>query len=150
MNFKVREFTKYIVVHCSATRPSMDIGKTDIDRWHRAKSWLAIGYHYVIKRDGTIEEGRPDNVMGAHVSGHNSHSVGICLIGGVDEHDINKAENNFTDEQFESLQELLTGLQEKYPEAVIQGHRDFTGVKKDCPSFDVKDWMVSIGMLFTP
>jgi len=150
MNFKKRELTNYIAVHCSATGPHMDIGKAEIDRWHRAKNWLAIGYHYVIKRDGTVEEGRPDDVVGAHVADFNSVSVGICMVGGVSKDDPNVPENNFTDEQFSSLQGLLVKLEEKYPDAIIQGHRDFPDVKKACPSFDVKDWMVSVGLMFTP
>lgn len=145
-NTKKRTRTDYIVVHCAATRPSMDIGAADIDRWHRAQGWACIGYHYVIRRDGTIEEGREEDAIGAHVSGHNTNSVGICLAGGVTEKDVNKAENNFTPQQFESLKALLQDLKKKYPQAKIQGHRDFPGVKKLCPSFDAKEWVKAQGI----
>ncbi|QFP93709.1 endolysin [Ralstonia phage P-PSG-11-1] len=140
-NTKKRDSTDYLVVHCSATKPSADIGAADIDRWHRKQGWRCIGYHYVIRRDGTVEEGRDPEVIGAHVSGHNENSLGICLAGGVSEKDVNVAENNFTPEQFASLQRLLTDLRAKYPRAIIQGHRDFPGVAKVCPSFSVKDWL---------
>lgn len=140
MNFTKRKKTTAIAIHCSATQPKQDIGAAEIERWHRKRSFLAIGYHYVIRRDGTLELGRPDDTVGAHVEGHNSTSVGICLVGGVDAK--LKAQNNFTDEQFATLRDLLVELKEKYPDAEIKGHRDFPNVAKDCPSFSVKDWLL--------
>ena len=74
-----------IAVHCAATTPDMDIGAATIDRWHKERGFSSIGYHYVIRRDGTLETGRPLNTPGAHVQGHNAHSIGICLAGGVDQ-----------------------------------------------------------------
>jgi N-acetylmuramoyl-L-alanine amidase len=141
-NTKVRASTDYIAVHCSATGPKQNIGAADIDKWHRAKGWKCIGYHYVIKRDGTVEEGRDDSTIGAHVENWNSVSVGICMVGGVDANDIKKAVNNFTPEQFDSLKTLLQKLKVKYPKAKIQGHRDFPKVAKACPSFDVAEWLM--------
>lgn len=139
-NSKKRDRTDFICVHCSATA-NQNIGAADIDRWHRKQGWAAIGYHYVIRRDGTVEEGRDVDVVGAHVSGFNSTSVGICMVGGVDANDHTKAKNNFTPEQFASLKQLLIDLKVKYPKAKIQGHRDFPNVKKACPSFDVAAWL---------
>lgn len=136
---KVRASTDFIVVHCAATKPKQDIGAADIDRWHRALGWACIGYHFVIRRDGTLEEGRIENQIGAHAEGHNANSVAICMAGGVD--DNLKAQNNFTEAQFKTLAEKLRELKAKYPHAVIQGHRDFPKVAKDCPSFDVKAWL---------
>lgn len=140
-NTKKRLKTDYIAIHCSATRPKQNISAADIDKWHRAKGWACIGYHYVIKRDGTVEQGRDDSVIGAHVENWNSVSLGICMIGGVDADDIKIAENNFTPEQFSSLKKLLQSLLIKYPDATIQGHRDFPKVAKACPSFDVAEWL---------
>ncbi|MGO3983368.1 N-acetylmuramoyl-L-alanine amidase [Pseudomonas sp. SAS7] len=140
---KPRAETDYLVVHCSATRPSQDIGAADINRWHRAKGWRCIGYHFVIRRNGVVEKGRELDQIGAHVEGHNINSVGICMAGGVTEADINVPENNFTPEQFASLKHLLGELKEKYPNATIQGHRDFPKVAKACPSFDVKPWVAA-------
>jgi N-acetylmuramoyl-L-alanine amidase len=143
----------FIAVHCSATPPSMpNIGAVEIDKMHRQRSFACIGYHYVIKRDGTIERGRPINTQGAHIEGYNSVSLGICLIGGVD--DKNRPVNNYTPEQFIALKELILTLQQTRPFALVLGHRDFSPDKnhdgvispneymKACPCFDVREWMI--------
>ena len=137
---KNRTTTDFIAVHCSATKPSMNIGAADIDRWHRQRGFKCLGYHFVIKRDGTVEEGRPVDQVGAHVENWNSVSVGVCMVGGVSEKDVNIAENNFTEAQFESLKKVVTDLKKRYPKASVQGHRDFPKVAKSCPSFDAKAW----------
>lgn len=143
---------QYLVVHCSATPPEQNIGVVELDRMHRERGFLKIGYHYVIRRNGVIEKGRADNEIGAHVEGYNHCSLGICLVGGVAHADTVKrdnngnlisfvAENNFTDDQFHSLALLLEKLRESFPHTTIQGHRDFPNVHKDCPSYDVKTWL---------
>lgn len=139
--FQERKTTTAIFIHCSATKPSMDIGATEIRKWHRNQGWVDIGYHYVIRRNGNIETGRPDNVAGAHVQGWNSRSVGICLVGGVSQEDANKPEANFTDSQMKSLGELLTRLKKKYPDAKIKAHHDVAN--KACPSFNVSLWLAT-------
>ena len=106
----MREETKYIVIHCSQTRPSQDIGAKEIDRWHRERGWLKIGYGKVIKRDGTIEQGRGDDEVQAHVKGYNHCSYGVCLVGGAKEENWKEEEDNFTGEQWESLKKLLEEL----------------------------------------
>lgn len=140
-NTKKRETTDFIAIHCSATSDKMNIGAADIDKWHRKNGWACIGYHYVIRRDGTVEEGRDEAVVGAHVANWNHNSIGICMVGGVDANDVSKAKNNFTEAQFASLKRLLVDLKTRYPKAKIQGHRDFPNVKKACPSFDVAAWL---------
>ena len=136
-----------IVIHCSATRanvdmkitlPGEDIGVKEIDKWHRERGYSGIGYHYVIRRNGTIENGRPLEKIGAHVAGYNSYSIGICLVGGVSAS--GRAENNFEPPQWDALKGLLITLRQRFPEADILGHRDFPNVKKDCPCFDVRAW----------
>lgn len=139
--FTKRKATDWIVVHCSATPEHMDVGVKEIRQWHRQRGFVDIGYHYVIRRDGTVETGRPEDTVGAHVEGYNTASIGVCLVGGVDAK--GKAANNFTVAQFTALLEILTRLQEKYNNPKIQGHRDFPGVRKDCPSFDVKTWLAT-------
>lgn len=126
-----------IVIHCAATKEGLNFHASDIDRWHRQRGFKKIGYHYVIDLDGTIEKGRDESEVGAHVSGHNAHSIGICYIGGCDK-DM-KPKDTRTLAQKESIIRLLTQLLCKYPNADIKGHRDFPGVKKACPSFDVRD-----------
>lgn len=135
------EDVEVIAVHASATPPSMDIGADEIRRWHLKRGWLDIGYHYVIRRDGTLEEGRDLSTRGAHVADHNHRSIGICMVGGSAEEDVNKAEANYTFAQYQCLKSLLDYLKEHFPDATIQGHRDFPDVAKECPSFNVKAFM---------
>jgi N-acetylmuramoyl-L-alanine amidase len=137
-----KRFIDCLVVHCSATNPKADIGAKDIDRWHRKQGWKCIGYHFVIRRSGTIEKGRDITMVGAHVAGHNAHTVAICMAGGVDAK--GRPENNFTPAQFASLQALLKGLVGVLGKVRICGHRDFPSVAKACPSFDVKQWLQEI------
>lgn len=147
------KLTQFIAIHCSATRASQNIGAKEIDAMHRQRGFSCIGYHYVIKRDGAIERGRPINTIGAHVEGYNSVSVGVCLIGGINAK--GKAENNFTPAQFESLRDLITYIKNSYSKAVVQGHRDFSKDQnndgkitsnewmKQCPCFDVKEFLAA-------
>lgn len=146
-----RKHTDLIVIHCSATQPEHDIGVAEIDAWHKNRGFAAIGYHWVIRRDGALEPGRPEWAVGAHVHGHNSDSVGVCLVGGVGE--AGKPENNFSTSQFERLRGLLADLLARYPGAEVLGHRDLSpdidgdGVVepwewiKACPCFDVRGWL---------
>ncbi len=131
-----RKRTKEIIIHCAATKPTQDIDARDIDRWHKQKGWLKIGYHFVIKRDGTIEIGRGIDHVGAHARGHNSYSVGVCLVGGLNEQA--EPEGDFTDAQWVMLRLLVDGLATKYPEAKVIGHNTISD--KACPSFDVGEW----------
>ncbi len=138
----MREETKYIVIHCSQTRPSQrDVDARTIDRWHRERGWLKIGYGGVIKRDGTYEQGREDNEVQAHVKGYNHTSFGLCLVGGALEENWKLPEDNFTAEQWETLKEQLTRLVKIYPHARIVGHYDLDK-NKTCPNFDVQDYLL--------
>lgn len=132
-----------IVVHCSATPAHMDIGKDEINKWHTAQGWIGIGYHYVIRRDGSIDLGRPLARPGAHVEGHNKYSIGVCLVGGVDKGGpTGKPEDNFTPMQKATLLVLLYQLRNLFPDTRICGHRDLQP-KKACPSFDVGRWLLA-------
>lgn len=136
----IRASTSFIVIHCAATRPSQDVGAADIRKWHKAKGWADIGYHWVIRRNGKIEKGRAENLVGAHEPTRNRNSVGVCLVGGVSEKDFTKAENNFTPEQWTALEKLVKDVQTRYPKTKVMGHRDCPGVRKACPSFDAIAW----------
>ena len=142
--FAKRSSTQYVAVHCSATQPSQDIGLNEIRQWHRQRGWVDVGYHFIIRRSGLVETGRPIDAVGAHVEGFNSNSVGVCLVGGIDSK--GRAEDNFTPAQYAALAELLRDLRKQYPGAVVQGHRDFPRVKKDCPCFDVRKWIDETGV----
>lgn len=126
-----------IIIHCSATPPEMDIGRKEIDLWHRKRGWLMIGYHRVIRRDGTIEVGRKIEMAGAHARGHNKQSIGICLVGGVNGN--GKPDDNFEREQRAALFNLVGELHGRWPEARILGHNEIS--HKACPSFDVQAWL---------
>lgn len=123
----------------------MDIGAKEINLWHRQRgffniaSGLSIGYHYVIRRDGTVETGRPVSEAGAHAKGYNSTSIGICLVGGIDKD--GKAEDNFTPEQWNSLIKLTAKLIKAYNISLdrVMGHNQVA--KKDCPCFSVPKWV---------
>lgn len=129
-----------IIIHCSATPADMDIGAKEIDRWHKARGWSGIGYHAVIRRNGDIERGRDDDVIGAHAKGYNAGSLAVCMVGGVDEN--GELETNFLPAQYESLTAVVANWRNEYgvKDKGIMGHRDLPGVNKACPCFDVRAW----------
>lgn len=131
-----------LVVHCSATPPSADIDAETIRKWHvEGNGWSDIGYHGVIKRDGSFEQGRELHERGAHAKGWNAVSWGLCLVGGVQEQDRNKPEANYTPEQYKTLWAVLNAWQSVAPTAHVCGHRDLDSDHqrlKACPSFDVR------------
>lgn len=124
---------KEIIVHCSATPDGKDFTVNDIKRWHLQRGFSDIGYHYVIYRDGSIHKGRSENIVGAHCTGHNTISIGVCYIGGMDSANKNPKDTR-TQQQKDALLRLLKELKRKYPSAKIHSHKDFA--PKACPSFD--------------
>lgn len=144
MIFKQRAKTEFIAIHCSATQGKADIGVTEIRRWHRERGFLDVGYHFIIRRNGVIELGREQEAVGAHVEGFNSVSVAICMVGGLDSK--LKPEDNFTKDQYDTLLILVKKLKADYPEAIVQGHRDFPKVAKACPSFSVSGFLKDNGI----
>ena len=127
----------YIIIHCSATKAGQDFRAKDIDRWHRERGWDGIGYHKVIDLDGTIEPGRSEAKPGAHCKGHNSDSIGICYIGGLDED--GKPADTRTELQKAALAGLVAGYKQRFPNAKVVGHRDMPNVHKACPCFNAKE-----------
>ena len=124
----------FIIIHCSAVRPWQTSGVADIDRWHSARGWKnGCGYHYVVRRDGTIETGRPLEMVGAHCHDRNRHSIGICYEGGLDTNGL--PSDTRTDAQKRSMRLLLEGLHAQFPKALIMGHNVFDPMKA-CPCFD--------------
>jgi N-acetylmuramoyl-L-alanine amidase len=130
----MRKITK-LIIHCSATPEGRDYTVADIDRWHRARGFKGIGYHYVIYRDGSVHPGRAVEVIGAHCTGQNANSIGICYIGGLAA-DGKTAKDTRTPAQREALRKLVAELKAKYPGVTVHGHREFAN--KACPCFDVK------------
>lgn len=124
-----------IVIHCADTYARMDIGVKEIREWHIQRGFSEIGYHYVIRRDGTIETGRDLQKAGAHAAGYNAFSIGICYVGGRSDDD--SPEDNRTPEQKAALWDLIKELLSRFPDAKVVGHRDLPGVQKSCPCFSV-------------
>lgn len=140
---------KQLVVHCSATSPTVKVNAQIVRAWHLQKGWRDIGYSHVICRDGTVELGRPMEQVGAHVEGHNANSTGICMAGGVAK-DNKTPEDNFTPAQWASLSKLLHELLTQFPKATVLGHRDFPQVAKACPSFSVRAKLGPLGFPIDP
>lgn len=140
----MRKKTDFIAIHCSATPPDHDIGVKEIRQMHLQRGFKDIGYNRVIRRSGEWEQGRDDDAIGAHVEGYNAVSIGVCLVGGINAK--MQSEDNFTTEQMATLKSMVLELEEKYPGAIVQGHRDFPDVAKACPSFDVAGWMAQEGL----
>ena len=123
-----------IIIHCSAVRPDQTSSVAQIDSWHRQRGFhLGVGYHYVIRRDGTIEPGRPEWMVGAHCVNHNAHSIGVCYEGGLDIR--GQPADTRTAEQKVAMRQLLEDLHRRYPRALIVGHRDLNPLK-DCPGYE--------------
>jgi len=130
----------FVIIHCADTPADMDIGAEEIRRWHtdpkpKGNGWSDIGYHHVIRRDGTVEPGRDERRIGAHAYGRNEDSIGVCMVGG-------KPDCNFTAAQWATLATLVPELLDRYPFAQVIGHRDVSG--KTCPNFDVLAWAQSL------
>ena len=123
-----------IIVHCTATKEGVPVTIADITKWHKQKGYSTIGYHYVVMIDGKIKGGRDVNISGAHCKGHNSHSIGVCYVGGLSKSGITK--DTRTEAQKKSLVNLLKRLHQLYPTATIHGHNEFS--KKACPCFNAK------------
>ena len=127
----MRQITE-IIVHCTATRAGREFGLGDVDRWHRARGWKGIGYHYLVGLKGELWSGRPEAEAGAHCTGHNARSIGVCYVGGLDGEE--RPADTRTEAQKRTLLTLLRGLRRRFPQAAIHSHRDFAA--KACPCFD--------------
>lgn len=122
-----------IIVHCSANKAGSALRMADIDGYHRSLGWIGCGYHYVIPTDGTIEPGRPEEMVGAHCKNHNRHSIGVCYIGGLSKD--GQPTDTRTEAQRLALRRLLEDLHRRYPQALIVGHQDLEP-NKACPCFN--------------
>lgn len=133
-----------IIVHCSATRPewfrglSLQAKRDEIRRWHLANGWSDIGYHWLIDRDGAVLSGRPETVIGSHVAGHNSGSIGICLIGGHGSSESDPFLRNFTAAQDVTLRQLIAGISARTRITKVSGHNQYA--ERACPGFNVPAW----------
>lgn len=140
---------KYIVIHCTATPAGRELSKNEIERMHKAqpphgRGWNHFGYHYLVHLNGEIEQLQPLNddawidetEIANGVKGYNSESIHIAYVGGCDAY-TGKPKDTRTQAQRTALRRLVRSCTQIAPSASIKGHRDFPGVKKACPSFDV-------------
>lgn len=125
----------YIVIHCTATQPTATVDSIR-NYWKNTLKWNSPGYHYLIEVGGRVVPLLPETLPSNGVKGFNAMSVHVSYIGGVDA--AGKPKDTRSTAQKHSLLMLIKDLRAKYPSAIIQGHRDFPGVKKACPSFDAK------------
>jgi N-acetyl-anhydromuramyl-L-alanine amidase AmpD len=133
----------HIVMHYSATYADQDIGAAEIDKWHRDRGFAQIGYHWVIRRDGTVEAGRPESVTGAHVRGMNTGKIGVCVVGGLDRTTgPNVGVDNRTSAQIAAQIKLTREILARHPGAHVVGHRDL--VATQCPAYDAAAWWASV------
>lgn len=130
-----------IVIHCTATKPGVDLNVDDVRKIHKAQGWADIGYHYLVRLDGRIEAGRDVDIIGAHVSGHNAHTIGVCYVGGLDS--TGKPYDTRTPNQKHSLLNLLKMLRAAYPGAIIKGHRDYSPDRNGNGTIEPSEWIKS-------
>lgn len=133
---------KYLTIHCAATPEGRHVSADTISKWDQAK-FGQTSYHWVIELDGKAVRTLRDDQKGAHVGGANSNNIGICYVGGCDK--AMNPKDTRTPEQKRAMRTMIRTYQDRYPGIIVMGHRNWPGVKKACPSFDVTAW-VKAGM----
>lgn len=126
---------KKIILHCTATVEGQEFDITDVDRWHKKRGWKSVGYHYLIKQDGTLQVGRSLDEVGSHAKGENSDSIGIVYVGGLDAN--KEPKDTMTAYQELTLMELIFSLRTVFHWMSVHGHNEYSN--KACPSFDVQE-----------
>lgn len=125
-----------IVIHCTATPEGRPTSVATVAGWHKARGFKDIGYHYLVQPNGSIDPGRALWEVGAHVAGHNSTSIGIAYVGGLDA-ETWAPKDTRTEAQKSALRAIIGQLKDRFPEIdKVVGHRDLDP-KKACPCFDV-------------
>lgn len=125
---------KFLTIHCAATPEGRDVSAGEIAKWDIAK-FGQESYHHIVTLDGVAHKRLEDNVKGAHVAKNNTGNIGVCYVGGVDK--AMKPKDTRTAAQKETLRDIVARYKTKYPGIIVRGHRDWPGVNKACPSFDV-------------
>ena len=127
---------KYLTIHCAATPEGRDVKAKTVGEWDIAK-FGQLSYHYVVELDGTVVHALRDDQRGAHTGGANTGNIGVCYVGGMDAK-MKAAKDTRTPAQKVALRRIVADYKKKFPAIIVRGHRDWPGVKKACPSFDVK------------
>lgn len=131
----------HIVLHCTATAQNATVAAIQ-KYWRENLGWKNPGYHYIIEANGIVHNLLPESGVSNGVAGHNHDSINVSYVGGIDAN--GQPKDTRTPQQLAAMVNLLKDLKKRYPSANILGHRDFKGVKKACPSFDVKAWLATI------
>ena len=138
-NMMSADSVRFLVLHCSASRCNQDYSVEQLRRDHKARGFYDIGYHFYIRKDGTMTQHRKLLEVGAHARPYNRCSIGICYEGGLDEQ--GKPCNTMTTEQETRLIDLFRNLKILFPKAKIVGHRDLPGTTpKECPCLNAGSW----------
>lgn len=125
-----------VIVHCTATREGQHFTVDQIRQWHLKNGWKDIGYHWVVYLDGSIHPGRPESLVGSHVAGRNTGTIGVVYVGGVAA-DGKTPKDTRTPAQKAALLQLVKDRIQKYPTIKkVTGHNQYAA--KACPSFDVR------------
>jgi N-acetylmuramoyl-L-alanine amidase len=129
----------HLTIHCAATPEGRDVKAETISQWDQAR-FGQTSYHWVVELDGSKHRTLNDDQLGAHVGGHNHGNIGVCYVGGVDVHNAAPKDTR-TPQQHQALREIVRDYHRRFPDLIILGHRDWPGVHKACPSFDVREWL---------
>lgn len=129
---------KFLTIHCSATPEGRDVSAATISKWDQEK-FGQTSYHWVVELSGKPVRTLDDTVRGAHVGKNNTGNIGICYVGGVDAK--MQPKDTRTVAQKKALKVLIQDYQKRYPGIVVRGHREWPGVAKACPSFDLAAWL---------
>lgn len=126
---------KEIILHCTATKEGIDYSVEQVRKWHLDRGFNDIGYHFLIRLDGTVEAGRPLETVGAHCKGHNANSIGIAYVGGLDKN--GRPKDTRTLPQKEAMRRLVHDLKQYFPRLEVHCHNEYS--TKACPCFSVSE-----------
>lgn len=135
---------KFLTIHCAATPEGRANTAADVTRWD-IDTYGQPSYHWVIELAGRTVRTLDDDQVGAHVGRNNTGNIGVCYVGGLTK-DLKAPKDTRTPAQKVALRDLVSAYKRKYPGLVVRGHRDWPGVRKDCPSFDVSAWLKAEGL----
>lgn len=132
---KIMRELKEIILHCTATKEGHDYSVEQVRKWHLDRGFNDIGYHFIIRLDGTVEAGRPLETVGAHCKGHNANSIGIAYVGGLDKN--GRPKDTRTLPQKEAMRRLVHDLKQCFPRLEVHCHNEYS--TKSCPCFSVSE-----------
>lgn len=142
LNITTKRKITELILHCTASQEGVNQTVSAIRNYHvKKRGWSDIGYHFVIYLDGSVHAGRPLDKIGAHCTGHNSYSIGICYVGGLDKN--GKPKDTRTDAQKKGLLELITRLKKQYPKVKVIGHRDTSPDLNGNGTVEPSEWIKS-------